>query len=379
VPPPPALPSPPVTGGLIVPGSEVSRIAIANDGKTIYALDTRGGRLFKSLAAGTGWLNLSGNLPGGPGWYELAVAPDDPQLVAAATDGGREVWLSADGGNTFNLSGLAGRLAPGECVTALDISPAFNGKRDILAGTATGDARGRVWAIALSRLAPAWVDISSGAPGWPAPAGADIFALRCSPGYAADGAILAVTASSHTQLFLAERNQASGAVKWNQLPGFPVEIGEASTGTPLAVASLALPADYAPAQPGYNRVYACWSRGTEGDAYRIDGNRCTRLNVGEPVASLAFFGTARQGRLLAGAAAASPSFHAVQVYLSTNPTSTLPDWQPAAKAPTGQAEARLAWSPDGKLAFCGTRGNFSAFSLSADDGYSWNQVGLISS
>jgi hypothetical protein len=356
----------------------VTRIAVAGDGQTVYALDARGGRLFKSLAAGTGWLNLTGNLPGGPGWRDLAVAPDDPKVAAVVTNGGGEIWLSADGGNVFSSSSLAGKLAPGERVTSLAISPNYNGKHDVIVGTSTGAGRGRILALALSQLILTWTDISTGALGWPIPVGADVFSVRCSPGYASDGAVLAVVASNQTMLFLGERNLASGVVRWNQPAGFPVEIGEATPGTPLDSADLALPFDYVPSQPGFNRVYACWSKAGDGDVYRLDGNRCTRLNVGEAVVSIAYYGLSRQGKLLAGASVAAPNVSAVQVYLTLNPTSSRPGWQPSGKPPTGQREARVAWTPDGKLAFCGTRGGFSAFSRSGDDGESWNQVGLIS-
>jgi len=227
--------------------------------------------------------------------------------------------------------------------------------------------------------------------------GVDIFALKLSPNYTSDGTVVAIAASgppsvSHTYLYVGVRDFNADHVTWNPVQGYPVEIAQpagGTPGTPLVYADLALPSDYSLMDPAYNRVYACWSatpRGTqvngEDDVYRIDGVRVIKLLAGEAIVSLAYYGTARQGKLLAGASTAvSLNSYAVQVYQTGSPQSPVPVWSPSVKPPTGKYEARVAWSPDGKFAYCGTSGlgggDQSAFSVSDDNGKGWNQIGLI--
>jgi Neuraminidase (sialidase) len=72
-----------------------------------------------------------------------------------------------------------------------------------------------------------------------------------------------------------------------------------------------------------------------------------------------------------------------QVYCTFDPQSAYPTWQNSQKPPTGPGQARVAWSPDGKAAYCGTSSagggshNQSAFSISKNNGSTWNQIGLI--
>jgi len=174
-PPAPALANPPDTAVLrwaIVdtPGStadrndlrspcELNAVAVAPDGKTIYAIDipnatpppvARPG-LWKSSNGGITWSSkpnqhLSEATPSPilP-VTDIALAPDDPDLVAvacldSATKLRHEVYLSDDGGNYWDYTGAIPWVYVGsEQIGDIAISPGYNldGKlsHDIIAGS----------------------------------------------------------------------------------------------------------------------------------------------------------------------------------------------------------------------------------------------------
>ena len=196
-------------------------------------------------------------------------------------------------------------------------------------------------------------------------------------------------------MYVGTRDPAANSIIWNNFAGYPVEIcqqGQDTPGTPLTYADLALPADYLGGTPSQRHVYACWSDNPPGvaaagntndDVYRIDDTTCYRLQARpEVISSLAHYGPLSHGKLLAGAMKSTSSL-AVQVYCSFNPMSAHPTWQRSQKPPTGPGNAQVAWSPDGKIAYCGTSAavgaahDQSAFSRSTDNGLTWNQIGLI--
>lgn len=381
---------------LLLPNSEVNRIAVGADGKSIYALDAVHSRLYKSSYAGRGWVDISAGVSGGATWNELAVAPDTPDIVAVVTGARTEVSLSTNGGVSSFAMGLAAHLAAGERVRCLAISPPYGASlREIAVGTSTGSGGGRAWVCVISSAG--WADASSGAPGWlpgaPPILGTDVFALEYSSAFAGDRVILAIVSSGpppdtdDTYLYIGQRG-AGGNTIWNGIPGYPVEIGEGDTpGSPLTYADLTLPSDYNGSDLSSRHVYASWSDGPGGspddDVYRLDDANCHRLYAGGIVSTIAYYGASGGGKLLAGARAGAPGEFSVPVYFSADPQSGTPVWQPSPKPPTGPNEAQVAWSPDGKTAYCGTStiggaGNDqSAFSVSTDNGLSWNQIGLI--
>jgi hypothetical protein len=383
---------------LIVPGSDVSYISVGYD-NTIYALDSPHGKLYKSYQGGYGWTDISRGIGAAPPWTELAIAPDDPRIVAVVTNG-TEVFVSADGGVNFSATGLNGKLGGSERVQCLAVSPGY-GRRDIAVGTSTGSGNGKVWINILNGFTAGWQDMSTGAAGW---SNADIFAIEYSPGLAADSTVLAVAAtgpppnSDGTFLYIGFRDLGGNTTAWNNSTGYPVEIsqsGQDTPGTPLTYADIALPADYIGTSPAHRHVYACWSDNPPGvtsagnpndDVYRIDDTVCYRLGIRtDVICSLAHYGMFSRGRLLAGAVAATSisPFYGPQVYFTSNPGSPYPTWQNSQKPPTGPAQACVAWSADGSVAYCGTSapagGNHdqSAFSISTNNGFTWNQTGLI--
>ncbi|GEM_PF-407196 len=403
----------PVGGLLILRNSEVNRIAVGSDGKHIYALDSVNTRLYKSSHGGYGWVDISAGITGAATWDELAIAPDTPEIVAVVTNARTEVYLSTNGGGACFPLGLTANLAAGELIQCIAISPAYGeSARELAVGTSTGNGGGRVWVYTIP--VSGWRDMSSGAPGWlpsePAIAGTDVFAIKYSPAFAADRAILAIVSSGpapdtdDTYLYIGKR-VAADTMTWNgaAVLGYPVEIcqsGEDTPGSPLTYADLALPSDYSVLDMPSRCVYACWSDNPPGtavagnpndDVYRLDDIHCNRLYVsgGSPeyvISSLAYYGSCNEGKLLAGAmmgVGIASGVPVAPVYFTFNPQSALPTWKSSLKPPTGPNQAQVAWSPDGSVAYCGTStiggasGDQSAFSLSTTDGLGWNQTGLI--
>lgn len=386
---------------LIVPGSDVSRIAVAYD-NTVYAVDSANARLYKSGHGGYGWTDISRGIGGAASWDDLAIAPDNPDVVAVVTNANTEVYLSVDGGISFGTTRLAANLGPGERVRCLAISPCYGSlRRELAVGTSTGNGGGKVRVNVVNHFPSGWQDVSTGANGWlptPAVLGTDVFAIEYSPSFSSDGTLVAIVASGSapdtedTYLYIGLRDLGSNSTTWNSFPSYPVEIcesGQDTPGTPLTYADLALPADYAGTVPSRQHVYACWSDNPPGvatagnandDVYRIDTCVCYRLLVrNDVICSLAHYGMYSRGKLLVGAATASttPFCPSTQVYCTLNPQSTCPTWQNSQQPPTGTSQARVAWSPNGEAAYCGTSGGQSAFSITTNDGFTWNQIGLI--
>ena len=393
----PEVITPTVSTLLIVPGSDVNHIAVAYD-NTVYAIDSPNAKIYKSDHGGIGWTDISKGLGAAAPWGGLAIAPDNPKIVAVTTNAGAEVYVSTDGGAKFSGTGLSGMLGGGERVTCLAISPGY-GRWDIAVGTSTGGGNGRVLVNVVSGFPSGWQDMSTGASGW---SNADIFAIKYSPGFAADGTLLAIAATApptdDTYLYIGLRDLGGNTTIWNSSSGYPVEIcqsGQDTPGTPLTYADLALPSDYSGSLPTHRHVYACWSDSPPGaviagnpddDVYRLDDTVCYRLLVRtDIICSLAHYGMFSRGRLLAGAVRTSITAisKGPQTYFTSNPQSTSPTWQNSQKPPTGPGQARVAWSPDGKAAYCGTSSadggshDQSAFSISTNDGFTWNQTGLI--
>lgn len=402
IPPPEERPQPatPVVNTLlIVPNSDVNHIAVAYN-NTIYAIDSPNGKIYRSDHGGIGWTDISRGLGGTAPWTELAMAPDNQKIVAVVTNGGAEVYLSIDGGTNFAATGLAGKLGAGERVKCLDVSSGY-GHHEIAIGTSTSTGNGRVLVNIINGFFTGWKDMSTDATGW---SKADVFAIKYSPGLASDSTILAITATGpspatdDTYLYIGTRDLGGNTIIWNNSAGYPVEIsqsGQDTPGTPLTYADIALPADYSGALPSRRHVYACWSDNLPGaatggnpndDVYRVDNTVCYQLMVRTDITcSLAHYGVFSRGKLLAGAAISSTTglFRGPQVYCTFNPQSTFPTWQSSQKPPTGPGQARVAWAADGKAAYCGTSSvgggshDQSAFSVSINDGFTWNQIGLI--
>ena len=422
---------------------EVNAIAVASDSETIYAIDIPNATpppvanpgIWKSSDGGINWSpkpaqHLSQAIPSPtPPVMDIALAPDNPALVAVvclnnAATLRREVYLSDDGGTTWVYTGAIPWVYGGnEQIGDIAISPGYNfsGKltHDIIVGSRhpnDGNGDGEIYILSYPGLSS-----------WKAQGftWGDVIAVRPSPNYTADFSLVVMAATiQRTHLCLGYRDTAANTSVWNSDTGWPVEMcepsqsgGNTSGEDKIITGDIALPGSFIGTSENGRLIFATYdSNGTAlgpsqvlDDAYRLNNTRVTRLRLPGAgsrarVSTIAYAGDDKDGKLLAGEVAAELAQASAKVWLCLDPLSSCPTWKISLKPPTGggsdgYANAQLAWSSDGSIAFCATgSGNRdtpqkwanptnpawgsqsldeSAVSITLDDGNSWNQIGLI--
>ena len=394
---------PGTSGNIVVTPSEVSEIAIGDDG-VLYAIDSENSRAYRYLNAGLSWEDITrwlvdagAELPAS----KIAVAPDKPDIVAAVTNNGSEVYLSTDGGVTWTdarVPSLAGTIQ------AITISNEYtetgDSFREIAIGTAVWDdnaTTGQIWVLRLGESWASWQNQNLIID--PSYTGGEVSALAYSPDYQNDKTILAVASTgsdvapayqNKTWLCLGERDTSAGTTSWNTLAGYPVEIMSAGDGPGVSLlhSSLALPSDYSSEEALSRQLFVSCDREPDADdnVYWLDDTTLHRMNAGGGsainISSISYYGTIDSGKLLAGDAEPVAGSLTVQVRRTSNPFTASPIWNLATVPPTGPGNAKVSWSPDGEIAYCGTGQSpgealdESAFSGSLD-GDKWWQLGLM--
>ena len=422
---------------------EINELAVSPDGMIIYALDipdcssgpvTRAG-IWRSGDGGISWSQRPtqwlARTTGPPAPIfpaaAMAVAPDDPDLVAAvcmnaAGDRRKEVYCSEDGGtNWFYCGPISYLYGPDEQIGSIAISATYAYREtlvhDIIVGSrnpGSALAQGEVYVLRYPDMS-GWQ-----AQGFP---GGDILALQTSPSYGVDSSlVITACTSQRTCINLGFRDTGANACHWNTAPGYPVELcapdqagGSTSGKDRIITGSLALPSDF-DGNSGSKRIIfaACDSNGTAfgasrplDDLYRLNDTIVTRLNIptGKPrIGSIAYSGSTASGKLLAGCVESNSLKGEAHVYFTAGPLVQCITWTKPLKPPTGgynsgYGNVQVAWTQDGSAACAGTgSGNRSspsqwadingaswasmpldesAFSLSLDEGVSWNQLSLI--
>jgi len=397
-------------GNIVVSPSEVSEIAIGRNG-VLYTIDSENSRVYRSLDAGVSWEDISSalsyagaELPAS----KITVAPDNEGIVAVVTDGGSAVYISLDGGMSWddtNMSALTGDIQ------ALAISAKYTeGQktyRELAVGTAVWGGNvtsGQLWVLKGGSVWASWEDQELTID--PPYVGGEVSALAYSPDYDDDRTILVVASTNgdvvgyenKTYLCLGERNPEDGTTSWDSFESYPLEIAAAGDGIDVVSikSSLALPSNYSSDDDEdelSRRLFVSYNREPDAgdDVYlidedtpywhRLDANDGVDINI----ASISYHGTTDSGTLLAGDADPVAGTFTVQVRRTENPFDDTPTWDTSSVPPTGPGNAKLSWSPDGKLAYCGTskppgvvlgEPDESAFSASLD-GDKWRQMGLM--
>ncbi len=427
----------------ILTGSEINTLAVGPNGSTMLASVTTA---VSSISYYSTWDNgrsWGSGSPYGHIVFDAAIAPDNASFWAVVTSASvnapMEVWVSFDGGTTWNLTGLATVLAAGETVRAIDISPDYGGTRDIAVATVTGAGGGDIFVIK-----------STGFNTWSAQnintklgIAADYYAIKFSPTYSGDSSLAFVFATdSGTFYNIAYRdidqNTTLNFAFTNAVGGIEVKDPAWTTGTSpnittLNVARLQLPSDFSGTAVSLRRAYIstdCYADGTTKNGkkdgiFRIDDSTVytlmdTSQDFTKSIYSIAYFGTYASGKLLAGERMGYQCTATVPTWFTDSPTTCpVPCWYPCLKCPTGAANglcatggktgvggALVGWGGAGQLN--GTLGyvatgseaatvtapftpatwyapwllapipnDETAFSISRNNGETWNQLGLI--
>ncbi|MFC1970163.1 hypothetical protein ACFLVV_02970 [Chloroflexota bacterium] len=398
-------------GAVVVSPSEINTLAIGSDDETFYAVDIPNGKVYKSTDGGVTWDDLSADLNATgarlPAW-DIAVTPGNPELVAVVTNNRTAVYASEDGGETWvdtSIPDLGGLL-----IADIAISEEYDEERDIAIGTRKPDdaVNGDVWVRELEGVGT-----------WTAQGlNMDVTAVRFSPSYSSDKTMLIIASDNdRTYLCTGIRNTSGDTTDWDVTDPSQVEISESSGESPgekeIIVSDLALPSDYSGEEADTRVVYAAYSSNTTADdVYRIEDAEVYRMDVnhGEAVAiaSIAYHGTCSGSKLLAGEVESKANSASALIDICLDTEECPLDWEEPSKAPTGgavsqRANAQVAWSSDGEIAYCGSNTNYvesaadwadtslpgawsgntanepdeSAFSRSQDEGDTWNQLSLI--
>ncbi len=395
-------------GNVVISLSEINAFVLGSDDETFYAIDIPNGKVYKSINGGVTWDDRLTEALGDaepaatlPAW-DIAVAPDNPELVAVVTNSRQEVYISGDGGDTWTNTGVSHATYWDNTllISKVAISPEYDDTHDIAIGTRNpdGSTNGDVWVLESTPFAN-WERVGLNM---------DVSSVVFSPDYGADGVILAI-ASDTIGTYLRTRHKVGE--EWRDVIS-PVEIKETANSpkeSEIIVSDVALKsAGYAKSAAWI--VYAAYYSTTEADdAYRIKHDEgeadalVTRLDIDRggkvSIASIDYGG----GKLLAGEVLGEKNSANALIHLCSKPEEYFPEWEEPTKPPTGgaisgSANAQVAWSSDGKTAYCATSTNYvknaidwanmtfgpwrgegydeSALSVSKDID-TWNQLSLI--
>jgi hypothetical protein len=397
-----AVTTPSATGN-VISQCDVTDMAVAPDGTTIYVCDAQGNRFLKSVDGGHCFEDITAGLVDagyiGPPRL-VAVAPDNSAVVAvvgstaavAGTNALGRVFVS----NTSGLSWDPLPLVP-------DAGAGTNRVMDIDVGPERGEAiLGRDYAVVTADDAAAaqndadifvigqttaWCSCQNA--GTYAANTFDFTSVAFSPGFLGDRVVAAVGSNANgTSLLLINLGAAWGCstAAYTPLPGMPVPIQAEPVdfdATFAAVKSIissdiALPSDFYPIEDyGQKTFVALAAVGALTtpmgcDVFRVDYVTVTKLGIAPDVDihSISYRGELSGGYLIAGATSLT-TFNHVQTWCTDDPMWAFPTWLSSAKPPTGTANAIVAFSPDFAISnkvFAGTSdggaNRESAFSVS---------------
>jgi len=401
---------PTASGSILLTGTDVTDMAVANDGSTVYVIDGQGGVCnaagfcYKSTNNGQSFTAVAG-VPAGAGAnppYAIAVAPDDPEAIAVveAVPGAASdlVHISNNGGTTWstlpvfpaasvNADALDVAVGPVRAGTLLSREYAVAVADPTAANTDSVGMNGDVLIIGTTttwRSAGRNTGISGEA---------DYVAVQFDPNFVGTRVLVAVCASSAdgggtiaNGIYLHLLNDATGLQVLAPTAFYTAAASEyqaaAAAGTDVVAADIALPSDYDPTTASGRRAYVTIA--TAGalidDVFRIDNATFRALGAtNRAYHSCSYAGTIDEGTLFTGDQAATT------VRFTTNPQVSLPTWTSTKKAPTGTNNTVVRVASDfltSSRVYAGTRSganNESAFSVSNNAGVSFDQESLIDS
>lgn len=353
---------------------------------TPYALEVDDSILYKSTDAGKTWTSLdtSTYYPTAKTIEHVAVAPDDPDIVIASFSD-NDVHYSSTGGSSWNDMDQHAWMGD---IFDIDVSPGASKKVAVAGANATTN-KAQLFTLSLT-IAANWA-VESGHTGFNT--NHDYAkAVKFSPNYSIDKLITVVTGNeneAYFQVFSAETSLWNGEIfdlsDWGSGPGAGRAVGSLTTTDHVGeitggidAASIALEPDYLGTDEESRIAFIGIAATTGGGVVRLTDNykkNFTTWSNGDegPINSIAYHGA---GKLLAG------KYDKPYVYYTTSPMASTPKFarlntlkQPGGEDESGNEMVSVAWSGD--TAVAGTRLDESAFAVSTDDGYSWNDISMI--
>jgi hypothetical protein len=367
----------------------INIVDLAASGDILYAATSINATpLYKSTDGGETWSDLSTttDFPEGMAVDLVAVAPDDGNTVVIATTE-EKAYYSSTGGSKWTELDRPGTTG---VIHDIDVSVVADGYRHVAAGGTDG-TNAELYTMKLAMAEP-WRDRAqyTDATGNFTALQDKIMAVRFSPNYETDKIVVCVSSDdSETDAYLQCFRDEKDAETWNggisffeswqtatSENGIELDTGDDSENIVggLASASIALVDTYlgtdeveriafiglagvtsgggvCRVSDNYVKHFATWSAGLEGQIH-----------------SIAYHDS---GKLVAG------DYDENQVYRALSPMATNPRFErtTSLKQPGGASLTLVDWSGDNAVA--GTSGDESAFAVSTDDGYAFNDKSLI--
>ena len=361
---------PSTSGKVLLAGSDVVDIAVADDG-TMYAVT--GGTdnfTYKSANGGETWSKLTQDFGFAPDL--VAVAPDDSDIVAVADNATAEVFISSNGGSTWGtLGAIQGDVTLADNLRDMAISATAAGVNYLAVAGEDGTVAD-VWKFNVGAAAPAWEDTADET-GFTAAQTLGL-AVAFSPNFASDFVMVAITASASAVSF---QMWSESSDAWNftgaSFADYPVNVQNGTTDIAVAsAASITLSPEYLGSDDTLRIAFvgiATDTAAVNAGVYRLKDTTDKAIDDGLNVHSIDYDGV----NLVAGLTASH------NVRRSDDPLATTPTFSSASslKRPgmTTVDNVVVVWN--GADVVAGTTGDGSAFSVSRDNGKSFSDISMI--
>jgi len=275
-------------------GSGINKIAVANDGNTIWAIVRRGDRngtalggaqvmLYRSTDGGRSWndsqyanlARVQSSTEDGVFIWDMTIAPDDPDVIALACADisvsplAQEVWISSDKGESWENTHWppAGVTQGVQLIGSMDVCPEFGGRK-ILIGTRDGTGLGtnNLQVMSLRSVRQWNIQDSTGIQPSVNPFTGDVLVAKFSPNFARDSTVVVLYTDGdnrHAGTWLAtgvhdiDKNNTS----W-QPNGQHVEVrnpdsrmGDSPRVNEIVTADVELPSDFCGHNANFRRSY----------------------------------------------------------------------------------------------------------------------------
>jgi len=396
-----AQPLPTSTYKVLANGSDVTDIAVAGDGSTVYAIDANvscnvSGAILYSTNSGSSFTAcaIPTDATGGPP-VAISVAPDNPDAIAVIENITIDlVHTSNDGGVTWSTLPAFGTNWASSVALDVAVAPA---RSSILLGreyaVAVSDLGGSATATAGQNgdvlIIGATADWQSAGKNETTPIMGtyDYVAVAFTPNFVGDRCVVAVGSDNSTGAAVQVINTATRTLASTTTALTGVSIVDYDTTSPAATsivsADIALPSDFDATTSSGQRSYiavATAATFTDADVYRVDGTTSWDLDgagTTESVKSVAYSGTIDEGTLFIGMDSSS---NVGKVRYTTNAAVSIPTWVTCKKYPTGTSDTVVRLAADfasTSKVFAATTGAGSAFSVSSNAAVSFDGKSMI--